>query len=48
MVPDVDEVAGKYGACPYIGVGHSGADPRGSVLRFLSSPAANVNDPKVN
>jgi hypothetical protein len=26
----------------------SGADPRGSILRFLSSPATNVNDPKVN
>jgi hypothetical protein len=30
------------------GVVCSGAGPRGSILRSLSSPAANVSDPKVN
>jgi hypothetical protein len=37
--PDADEGAG---------VGCSGADPRGSILRSLSSPTANVSDLKVN
>jgi hypothetical protein len=30
------------------GVGCSGAGPGGSILRSLSSPMANVSDPKVN
>jgi hypothetical protein len=37
--PDVEQGAG---------VGCSGAGPGGSILRSLSSPAANVSDPKVN
>jgi hypothetical protein len=39
VLPDVNEGAG---------VGCSGTGPRGSMLRSLSSPAANVSDPKVN
>jgi hypothetical protein len=37
--PDVDKGTGA---------GCSGAGPRGSMLRSLSSLAVNVNDPKVN
>jgi hypothetical protein len=37
--PDADEG---------VGVGCSGAGPRGSILRSPSSPVANVSDPKVN
>jgi hypothetical protein len=36
---DVDEGAGA---------GCFGAGPGGSILRYPSSPVANVNDPKVN
>jgi hypothetical protein len=39
VLSDVDEGAG---------VGCSGADPRGSILRSPSSPTANISDPKVN
>jgi hypothetical protein len=46
--PVVDEMAKKHGPCPYTGARRSGAGPRGSILRFPSSPAANVNDPNVN
>jgi hypothetical protein len=46
--PYVDEMAGRYGACPYTGVRRSGADLGGSILRFPFYPAANVNNLKVN
>jgi hypothetical protein len=39
VLPDVDEGAGA---------GCSGARPGGSILRYPSSPMANVSDPKVN
>jgi hypothetical protein len=46
--PDVDEMAGRHGVCPYTGVRSSGADPGGSTMRFPSHLATNVNNPKVN
>jgi hypothetical protein len=46
--PDIDEVVKDHGACPSANQRHSGAGPGGNILRSLSSPAANVNDPKVN
>jgi hypothetical protein len=41
-------MARKYGAYPYTDARCSGADPEDNILRFSSSPTANVNDPKVN
>jgi hypothetical protein len=46
--PYVDEVIRDHGACQSVGVRRSGVGPIGSILRSPSSPAANVNHPKVN
>jgi hypothetical protein len=46
--PDVDEMVGRHGACPHTDTRHSSAGPRVPILRFPSSPVANVNDLKVN